>query len=44
MIWPLRTLSAGKGVSAMNIIIAFLVSVTAGVVTHYICKWLDGHK
>ena len=32
------------GASAVNIIIAFMVSVAAGVVTHYICKWLDGHK
>ena len=24
------------------IIISFLVSVTAGVVSYYICKWLDG--
>lgn len=24
--------------------IAFLVSVIAGVVSYYICKWLDGDK
>ncbi len=25
-----------------EIIIAFLVSVMAGIVAYYICKWLDG--
>ena len=27
-----------------EILIAFLVSVVAGVVSHYICKWLDKDK
>ena len=22
----------------------FLVSVIAGILCHYICRWLDGHK
>lgn len=26
----------------MSILISFLVSVIAGVVSYYICKWLDG--
>lgn len=25
----------------MDIIISFLVSVTAGIAAYYICKWLD---
>lgn len=34
----------GGGVH-MEVIIAFLVAVAAGVVCHYIIKWLDsGHK
>lgn len=31
----------GKGVLVVEIIISFLVAVTAGVVIHYINKWLD---
>ena len=31
-----------KGVSFMNFIISFTLSVAAGVVSYYICKWLDG--
>ena len=27
-----------------EILTAFLVSVIAGVVSYYICKWLDGDK
>lgn len=30
-----------KGVSFMNFIISFTLSVAAGVVSYYICKWLD---
>ncbi len=26
----------------LDLIISFLVSVAAGVVSSYICKWLDG--
>ena len=26
----------------MNYITAFLISVAAGIVSYYICKWLDG--
>ncbi len=39
-----RYLTTGGGVH-MEFIISFLVAVTAGVVCHYIIKWLDGnHK
>ncbi len=27
-----------------DIILTFLISVVAGVVSYYICKWLDGDK
>ena len=27
----------------MEVVIAFFVSVAAGVVSYYICKWLDCH-
>lgn len=27
-----------------EIAISFLTSVAAGIVTYYICKWLDGRK
>ena len=33
-----------KGVSIVEIVIAFLVSVGAGVVSYYVCKWLDRHS
>ena len=33
-----------KGVSAMNGIISFALSVAAGVVANYIYKWLDGQN
>ena len=29
------------GVGTADIVIAFLVSVMAGIACHYICKWLD---
>ena len=39
-----RYLATGGGVW-MEVIIAFLVAVAAGVACHYIIKWLDGgHK
>ena len=28
----------------LAILISFLVSVEAGVVSYYICKWLDRHS
>ena len=31
-----------KGGEYMAILISFLVSVEAGVVSYYICNWLDG--
>lgn len=27
-----------------KILVTFLVSVLAGVVSYYICKWLDGRR
>lgn len=33
-----------KGVLTMEFIISFIVAVAAGVVCHYIIKWLDGDK
>ena len=27
--------------SSLSIVISFLVSVMAGIVSYYICKWLD---
>ncbi|WP_207646214.1 hypothetical protein [Pseudobutyrivibrio sp. ACV-2] len=29
------------GVSTLDVVVAFLVSVMAGIACHYICKWLD---
>lgn len=37
--WHLH--SGGGEVFTMDILTAFLVSVAAGVVSYYICKWLD---
>ena len=31
------------GDSRVDIFIAFTISVMAGIVCHYICKWLDGN-
>ena len=37
--------SSRKEVSFMEeILVTFLVSVLAGVVSYYICKWLDGRR
>ena len=33
-----------KEVPSLEIITSFLVAVAAGVVCHYIIKWLDGDK
>ena len=33
-----------RGVSDMENLISFIVAVAAGVVCHYIIKWLDGGK
>ena len=30
--------------SELEILVSFIVSVAAGIATHYICKWLDRHK
>lgn len=34
----------GKGVNCMEVFVAFIVAVAAGVACHYIIKWLDGDK
>lgn len=31
------------GKEGVSMIITFIVSVAAGVISHYICKWLDRH-
>ncbi|RHO43762.1 molybdenum cofactor biosynthesis protein MoaD [Ruminococcus sp. AM12-48] len=37
--------SSRKEVSFMEeILVTFLVSVLAGAVSYYICKWLDGRR
>ncbi|WP_138774466.1 hypothetical protein, partial [Selenomonas felix] len=33
---------APKGGVPMELFTSFLLSVMAGIVTHYVCKWLDG--
>ena len=33
--------SVGREVNIMDFIIAILTSTIAGVITYYICKWLD---
>lgn len=35
------TLSSGKEVGSLEYVIAFFISVVAGVVSYYLCKWLD---
>ena len=32
----------GREVLNMNLLVTFIVSVAAGVIAHYICKWWDG--
>ena len=34
----------GKEVFIMDLALSFIVAVAAGVVCHYIIKWLDGDK
>lgn len=34
----------GKGVFCMELFASFIGSVMAGIVSYYICKWLDGRK
>lgn len=33
-----------KGVSYMEVFISFSISVMAGIVAYYVCKWLDGDE
>lgn len=41
---PLPIPGNRKGVNTVEFIIGFLVSVVAGIASHYICKWLDRHR
>lgn len=34
----------GKGVCFVSILSSFIISIMAGIVCHYICKWLDGDE
>ena len=38
----LLTLSSRKEVTVLIVLLDFVVSIVATVVSHYICKWLDG--
>jgi hypothetical protein len=33
---------AREGVIIVEYMVAFIISVLAGILAHYICKWLDG--
>ena len=37
----LPTLRQGRGCGAMDSLTEVLISVVAGVITYYVCKWLD---
>ena len=34
----------GEGVYSVEVFVSFIVAVTAGVVCHLVCKWLDGDQ
>ena len=36
--------SSRREVISMGFVVTFAVSVLAGVVSYYICKWLEGDK
>lgn len=36
--------SRQKGSDTLDVVFTFIVSVMAGVVSYYICKWLEGDK
>ena len=38
----LRLFPAGRRCVPLEYIFAFIISVLAGIVSYYICKWLDG--
>lgn len=40
----LLTLSSRKEVTVLIFLLDFVVSIVANVVSHYICKWLDGNE
>lgn len=33
-----------EGGAAMEILISLIITVMAGVISHFICKWLDNDK
>ena len=37
-------LATERGCKAMELLINFFVSVAAGILCYYICKWLDRHN
>ena len=37
----MRSIPAQREVELMPYIVTFILSVAAGVASHYICKWLD---
>ena len=41
---PLFTLSGERRCPEMLNLIDFMMSIAAGVVSYYVCKWLDGHR
>ena len=41
MLLFLQTAQQKGGVARMEAIVTFIVSVAAGVVSYYICKWTD---
>ncbi|MBD9244311.1 MAG: molybdenum cofactor biosynthesis protein MoaD [Coriobacteriaceae bacterium] len=39
-----RRLRSGRGCRCMDAAASFLLSILAGVISYYICKWLDEWK
>ena len=39
-----QPLAYAKGGEIMELVTSFFVSVAAGIISYYICKWLDRHK
>ena len=44
MYLPVTTRAYSKGGDVVEIILAFLISVTAGLFVELICRWLDGKQ
>ena len=40
---PFSNLATERRCQALEILTSIFVAVAAGVISHYICKWLDGH-